>query len=334
ELLEIDAFDGRKKIILNYTAPVLGNSGQVLGAIVMNVDVTESRRAEAEQERLLDQLIQARKMESVGRLAGGVAHDFNNMLSVIIGNAEIALESVSLNDPLYEDLKEILSAARRSSEITGQLLAFARRQTIHPEVVDLNDAVEGMLKMLRRLIGEDIRLAWTPGSELWPVRMDPAQIHQILANLLANARDAIAGVGNITLETGNVRIDAAGCAGLPGFVPGEYVMLMVRDNGCGMGKEALENLFEPFFTTKPVGEGTGLGLATVYGIVKQNNGFVYADSEPDQGATFRIYLPRHTGPAEAVPNRAPAPAIRGGNETLLVVEDEAAVLKLARRMLS
>ncbi len=173
------------------------------------------------------------------------------------------------------------------------MLAFARKQTIAPKVLDLNETVEGMLKMLRRLIGEDIDLAWLPGKDLWPVKMDPSQIDQILANLCVNARDAIADVGKITIETGIVTFDEAYCADHAGFVPGEYVLLAVSDDGCGMDKETMDKMFEPFFTTKEVGKGTGLGLATVYGIVKQNNGFINVYSEPGKGTTFKIYLPRH-----------------------------------------
>ncbi len=231
-------------------------------------------------------------MEAVGRLAGGVAHDFNNMLGVILGYAEMALGKVDPAQPLHADLEEIMNAARRSAAITRQLLAFARKQTIDPKVLDLNETVEGMLKMLRRLIGEDIDLVWLPESGLWPVKMDPTQVEQILANLCVNARDAIAEVGKVTIETENAAFDEAYCADHAGFVPGEYAMLAVSDDGCGMDKETLDQIFEPFFTTKGVGQGTGLGLATVYGIVKQNNGFINVYSEPGKGTTFKIYLPR------------------------------------------
>ena len=292
-------------------------------------DVTERRRLEADHEKLQDQLLQSQKMEAVGRLAGGVAHDFNNMLGVILGYAELAKDKIGPDDGLSEDLDEILKAARRSADITRQLLAFARRQTVAPRVLDLNETVEGMLKMLRRLIGEDIDLRWQPEGRLWPVKIDPTQVDQILANLCVNARDAIGGVGKISIETDNASFDAAYCADHADFAPGAYVLLAVSDTGRGMDAETQANLFEPFFTTKEVGEGTGLGLATVYGIVKQNEGFIHVDSEPGQGTTFRIYLPRHEAPdeTEAV---EPAEAVPGGRgETILVVEDEAAVLKLA-----
>ena len=288
----------------------------------------------AERDKLQAQLIQSQKMESVGRLAGGVAHDFNNMLNVILGYTELALQNMDQDDPLYEDLKEILSAARRSSDITRQLLAFARKQAIAPRAIDLNETVEGMLKMLRRLIGEDIDLAWGPGAGLWPVNMDPAQVDQVLANLLVNARDAISGVGKVTIETENVVLDEHYCADRPELVPGDYVLLAVSDDGCGMEKEVLDNLFEPFFTTKKVGKGTGLGLATVYGIVRQNSGFINVYSEPGQGTTFKIYLPRHAGEAAAEPLFTGMETLHGTGESILVVEDEPSVLKLANKMLT
>ena len=296
-------------------------------------DITERKRAEEEREKLQAQLTQARKMESVGRLAGGVAHDFNNMLSVITGNAELAMENMTPNDPLQKNISEIFSAARRSTDITRQLLAFARKQTIAPAVLDLNRTIKSMLNMLRRLIGEDIELAWLPGANIWPVKMDPSQIDQVLANLCINARDAIADVGKISIETGTATFDSDYCAEHQGFVPGDFVLLAVSDNGCGMDQDTLANLFEPFFTTKDVDKGTGLGLATVYGIVKQNDGFINVYSEPGQGTTFKIYLPRHlaeTGrPAKKVSDKTNLV----GTETILLVEDEPSILRMTRMML-
>jgi CheY-like chemotaxis protein len=214
------------------------------------------------------------------------------------------------------------------------LLAFARKQTIAPKVIDLNETISGMLKMLRRLIGEDIDLVWLPDEGIWPIRIDPSQLDQILANLCVNARDAIGDTGKLTIETGTVAFDEAYCADHAGFKPGDFVMLAVSDDGCGMGREILRNLFEPFFTTKDADKGTGLGLATVYGIVKQNNGFINVYSEPGQGTTFRIYLPPHKGvePETATPERAAVPGARG-NETILIVEDEPAILKVTGMML-
>ncbi len=263
----------------------------------MSEDITEKLSLES-------QLRQAQKMESVGRLAGGVAHDFNNMLGVIIGHTELALEQMDPAQPLFTSMQEIRKAALRSADLTRQLLAFARKQTVAPKVLDLNETVEGMLKMLRRLIGEDIDLVWLPDSDLWPVKMDPSQIDQILANLCVNARDAIEGVGKITIETHKVTFDEAYCADHSGFIPGDFVMLAVSDDGQGMDKETLDKIFEPFFTTKGIGKGTGLGLATVYGIVKQNNGFINVYSEPGQGTTFKIYLPRHAAETEQMERKA------------------------------
>jgi PAS domain S-box-containing protein len=334
ELLEIDAFDGRKKIILNYTAPVKDDNGEMLGAIVVNNDITENKRAEKEKENLEARLRQAQKMESVGRLAGGVAHDFNNMLGVILGHTEMALEQVDPAQPLFTDLQEVRKAAERSADLTRQLLAFARKQTITPIVIDINESVEKALKMLRRLISEDIDLVWSPGQNLWPVKVDPSQIDQILANLCVNAKDAIAGVGIITIETEAATLDEAYCADHDGFAPGEYVLLAVSDNGCGMDQETLNHLFEPFFTTKQVGKGTGLGLASVYGMVKQNNGFINVHSKPGQGTTFKICLPRHavktTIPS---PERTATQPLEHGHETILLVEDEPAILKMTIKML-
>ena len=297
------------------------------------IDITERKNAEAEKANLQAQFLQSQKMESVGRLAGGVAHDFNNMLGVILGHTEIAMERVDPTQPLYSDLRAIRNAAERSSDLTRQLLAFARKQTVSPKVLDLNKTVAGMLKMLRRLIGEDIHLVWTPGVKLWPVKIDPSQIDQILANLCVNARDAIAGVGKVTIETTNIAFDEVYCADHAGFVPGEYVLLAVSDNGCGMDKETQNKLFEPFFTTKETGKGTGLGLATVYGIVKQNRGFINVYSEPGQGTTFKIYLSRYAGKAEEIrPAEAAGPVIRG-QETILLAEDEPDMLELTATLL-
>jgi two-component system cell cycle sensor histidine kinase/response regulator CckA len=279
------------------------------------------------------QLFQAQKMESVGRLAGGVAHDFNNMLGVIIGHTDLALDGIEPSDPLFLDLQEIRKAAQRSADLTRQLLAFARRQTVSPRVLDLNDTIAGMLNMLRRLIGEDIELAWLPGHDLWKVKVDPSQIDQVLANLTVNARDAIAGIGSITLRTENAVIDASQRSGDVESLPGAYVLLTVTDSGVGMDKKVLEHVFEPFFTTKEVGKGTGLGLATVYGIIKQNRGFVSVSSEPGQGATFKIYLPRFEGKCAEASIEDPGNHLPGGTETVLIVEDEKAILKLGKAIL-
>ncbi len=296
-------------------------------------DITERLRAEEDKERLQAQLLQAQKMESVGRLAGGIAHDFNNMLGAIIGYADMALEAVPSSDTLHGDLREIKKAAERSAELTRQLLAFARKQTVVPRILDLNTTVAGMLKMLQRLIGEDIALAWIPGASLWPIKMDPSQIDQLLANLCVNARDAIAGVGRVTIETQNKTCDPAHGVLCAGAVPGDYVLLKVSDDGCGMNQEVLQHLFEPFYTTKELGHGTGLGLATVYGIVKQNGGFIDVTSQQGKGAEFHLYLPRYQGVIQQDSEVAPGEPARRGNETILLVEDELTILNMGRAML-
>jgi len=307
------------------SSPILDAAGKVTAVIEMVDDITERLFLES-------QLRQAQKMESVGRLAGGVAHDFNNMLGVILGRTELALEKADPSLPFFADLQIIHKAAERSANLTRQLLAFARKQTIAPKVLDLNETVESMLKMLRHLIGEDINLAWLPGKNLWPVNVDPSQIDQILANLCVNARDAIAGVGKVTIETGPTAFDEAYCAVHTECVPGEHVLLAVSDDGCGMDQETLEKLFEPFFTTKEMGKGTGLGLATVYGIVKQNNGFINVYTEPGQGTTFKIYLPRHRGAIEQRQQEGAAESA-GGHETILLAEDEPTILNMTKEML-
>jgi PAS domain S-box-containing protein len=303
-------------------------------AVVVCRDITERKLAEQERENLQAQLIQAQKMESVGRLAGGVAHDFNNKLGVILGYVEVAMEEIQEDHALSADLKEIQSAARHSVDLTKQLLAFARKQTISPRKLELNKTVESMLNMLRRLIGEDIELVWKPASHLCPVKMDPSQIDQILANLCINARDAIAGVGRINIETGRQTFDEAYCSGNPECIPGDYIELSISDNGCGMDKDTLDNLFEPFFTTKEVDKGTGLGLATVYGIVKQNNGFISVYSEPGIGSHFKIYLPGiSTDFSAAMADKPRIKTAAGGTETILLVEDDPAILTITCMMM-
>ncbi len=314
---------------------IRGKDGTVSCILVQAVDITERKLAEEKREKLQAQLHQAQKLESIGRLAGGVAHDFNNMLGVILGHTEMAMEQMDPSQPLHTDLGEIHKAAGRSADLTRQLLAFARKQTAAPKVLDLNETVEGMLKMLRRLIGEDIALSWLPGKNLAEIKIDPSQVDQILANLCVNARDAIRDTGRITIETANIAFNEDQCADREGFSPGEYVLLAVSDDGCGMSREVLENIFEPFFTTKEVGKGTGLGLATVYGIVRQNDGFIHVYSEPEHGTTFRIYLPRHQSQKAHQPEQSreawAAPATE--TATILLVEDEPSLLKMTAMML-
>lgn len=302
--------------------------------VVFVQDISERKRAEEETIKLEAQLQQAQKMESIGRLAGGVAHDFNNMLTVILGHAELGLMHLDPNHPVCTDLREISKTAERSADLTRQLLAFARKQTVAPKVIDLNETVSGMLKMLQRLIGEDMSLTWQPAAALWPVKVDPSQIDQILANLCVNARDAIEDTGRIIIETTNSSIDTEYCTTNLEATPGEYVRLSVSDDGGGMDKETLPHIFEPFYTTKEMGRGTGLGLATVYGIVKQNKGFINIYSEPGQGTTFSIYLPRDAGSkSRQAMAEGGVVAVPRGQETILLVEDEPAILNIAALML-
>ena len=316
----------RGKWLYCAAAPLRDQDHNIIGAIETIQDLTERKNTE-------EQLRQAQKMESVGRLAGGVAHDYNNALSVIIGFTELAMDTTDPSQPLYENLNEVLNAAKRATNITRQLLAFARKQAITPQVIDLNENIKNMLKMLQRLIGENINLTWLPGEDLWPIKIDPTQIDQILANLCVNARDAINGVGEITIETDTVVLDASYCADHYGFIPGAFVTLVLSDNGCGMDKKILDNIFEPFFTTKTADKGTGLGLAMVYGIVKQNNGFINVYSEPGTGTTVKIFLPPHEGHVIKTPEDRLEEIQTGHNETILIVEDDPPILRLTQQIL-
>ena len=318
--------DGHRELLETTKTPMHDKNGQLIGMLGIGRNITERVNLQA-------QLAQAQRMESVGRLAGGVAHDYNNISSIIIGYSELALEKVKPADLLHDDLTEILTAAKRSTEITRQLLAFSRQQPIAPKILDLNNSIESMLKMLRRLIGEDINLSWSPESGVWPVKLDPTQVAQILVNLCVNARDAITDVGNITLETSNLILDEEYCADHLSFSPGKFVLLAVSDDGTGIAPEILDKIFEPFFTTKGMGQGTGLGLSTVYGIVKQNKGFVNVDSELNKGTVIKIYFPKETGHAvnEQSENSSQIPL--GSGEMILLVEDDASILKLGTRLL-
>jgi len=326
--------DGTQFPVVIYSRRRLRN-GKPIGLSGIMIDLTDRKREEAERQRLETQLVQASKMESVGRLAGGVAHDFNNMLNVILGHAELVLHDLPEDSPIRDDLEQIRRAGTRSANLTQQLLAFARRQAVVPQTVDLNANVEAMLRILGRLIGEDVTLVWQPSARLAPIRIDPGQLDQILANLAVNARDAIGPAGGrLTIATGSVEFEPAFCESRAGLAPGRYVTLTVADDGCGMDEATLAMIFEPFFTTKDVGEGTGLGLATVYGIVRQNEGWIDVESAPGQGTTFRLCFPEHRD--ELVPEDplADQPAsVAPHHATILVVEDEPALLQLARRVL-
>jgi signal transduction histidine kinase/ActR/RegA family two-component response regulator len=298
------------------------------------IELNEQRKkGEVEQEKLKIQLLQAQKLESVGRLAGGVAHDFNNMLSIILGNTEILMDETDPQGLYFDNLQEIFKAAQRSATLTKQLLAFARKQVVEPKVLNLNEVISEMLKMLRRLIGEDINLKWRPAEGLRPIKIDPSQLDQILANLCVNARDAIQSVGEITIETANIHFDDEYYKDHIDAITGDYVMIIVTDNGVGMDKETLANIFEPFFTTKNAEKGSGLGLSTVFGIVKQNNGFINVYSEPGQGTTFKIYLPEHQQITSHKNEKVIQAEEHFGNETILLVEDEPSIIRLTKLML-
>jgi PAS domain S-box-containing protein len=327
------ASDGHNEILETIKTPLYHSDGKLAGVLGIGRDITERRQAEEERETLSAQLQQSQKMEAIGILAGGVAHDFNNMLGVILGHSELAMDKVDPSGQLYEDLNQIHQAAERSADITRQLLSFARKQAVAPKILDLNTTIEGMLKMLQRLIGEDIHLIWLPSSELWLIKIDPSQVDQMLANLCINARTAITGVGTITVETKNTTIDEQYTASHMDAIPGEYVRISVSDTGDGMDKTTLARIFEPFFTTKELGEGTGLGLATVFGVVKQNNGFLNVYSEPGKGSSFNIYLPRDLGSNDQKKSASVLDEIEHGHETILLVEDESAILRMTTMML-
>ena len=287
-----------------------------------------------EELRSRDEMLEnSRKMDAVGQLAGGIAHDFNNMLSVILGHSEIVQSQLPQDSQLQENVDEVLKAAERSAALTRQLLAFARKQTASPVSLDLNRSIQGMLSMLRRLIGENIELVFHPSAQSSWIRIDPNQVDQVLANLVVNARDAIAGVGTVTVAIEGSTLDEE-TAGRLGLKPGDHVVLRVLDDGMGMDDETRTRLYEPFFTTKGVGQGTGLGLSTVYGIVQQNEGGIQVTSQPGQGTTFEIFFPRSEAP-ETVETAYDEPEVpRGRGELILLVEDERAVLELGAQMLS
>ena len=307
--------------------PIFKTLDQVDGFYVLARDLTSQKRAEAEKKKLESKLYETEKFKTIGTLAGGVAHDFNNMLGVITGYSELILAQTDSSYPFHAELEEIRKAAQRSADLTRQLLTFARKQTVTPKVLNLNLTVEGMLNMLRQLIGENINFVWAPGTNLWPIKMDPSQVDQILANLCINARDAILpGVGKITIETKNTTIYDN-----TDFISKEFVKIVVSDTGGGIDKETLSHIFEPFFTTKGVGEGTGLGLATVYGAVKQNNGFIKAFSELGQDTAFIIHIPRYIG--ETTSTIEYTESIPHGDEIIMLVDDQPTFLNMTRRML-
>jgi two-component system cell cycle sensor histidine kinase/response regulator CckA len=299
------------------------------------IDITERKQAEEEKNKLEAQLRQSQKMEAIGTLAGGVAHDFNNLLTIIIGNANLMLTDVDKDTHLRECIKEIEEAGERAASLTRQLLAFSHKQIIQPKVVDLNELLSNIVKMLGRLLGEDVEILMIPESPLWHVKVDPGQIEQVIMNLVINARDAMPKGGKLTIETANVDLDSNYFRkhGIKEKQSDNYVMLAVSDTGSGMDKETQEHIFEPFFTTKKPGKGTGLGLSTVYGIVKQNNGFVWVYSEPGQGSTFKIYLPKAKGDTVEEEKGLTHVVELGGSETVLIVEDDDSLRNFVRKAL-
>ncbi|OHD71951.1 MAG: hypothetical protein A2W19_02155 [Spirochaetes bacterium RBG_16_49_21] len=329
---EVIRKDGSVRNHLNNAVLIRDSSGQPKGFRVLARDITERKRAEAEKSKLEQQLLQAQKMESVGRLAGGVAHDYNNMLSVILGYVDLIKNNLSSDDPFFKNVLEIERAALHSKDITHKLLAFSRKEIIAPKSLNLNGLIAGTQKTLIRLIGEDLELYFHPVNNLWKIKFDRSQMEQILVNLAVNARDAMPNGGKLTIETNNIRLDEAYCRVHLGFSPGDYVQLVVSDDGAGMGKDTLAHVFEPFFTTKETGKGTGLGLATVYGIVKQNDGFINVYSEPGRGTTFKIYIRRSMEEGDVTEETEEAlPA--SGTGTILVVEDDDMVRAMTIEML-
>jgi PAS domain S-box-containing protein len=320
-------------VVLNKHYQVNAYSPEPGKFITVFLDISDLKQAEEKRLKLETLLLQSQKMESIGRLAGGVAHDFNNMLTVIIGHAQLALMRLDPAHPVCADLREISRSAERSADLTRQLLAFARKQTVAPKVINLNEAVASMLNILQRLIGEDISLTWKPSPSLWKVKVDPTQIDQIMANLCVNARDAISNSGRITIETANCSTNVDYYTSCIGDVPMEYVLLSVSDNGAGIDKETLSHIFEPFYTTKDQGKGTGLGLAIVYGIVRQNSGYIDVSSEEGTGTTFTIYLPRYKGNVANSAKGGASLSSVSGNETILLVEDEPSILNMVRQFI-
>jgi len=318
--------DGEKRLLEWRCRVLKDENGDVLGVLSTARDTTDPKRLE-------EQLRQAQRMEAIGRLAGGVAHDFNNLLTGIKGYIELALRGGGIEDACRQDLTEVLNLADRAAQLTRQLLAFSRRQPLAPIVLNINDVVENSVKMLKRLIGEDIALRFVPDAELGNTRADPVQIEQVLMNLAVNARDAMPDGGKLTIETRNVTLDDDYAATHAKVEPGCYVMLAVSDSGCGMNAETKRHLYEPFFTTKTPSKGTGLGLSTVYGIVKQHGGHIWVYSEPGEGATFKIYLPCVEEEAQKLVAKEESADIPRGTETVLVVEDEPTVRDVACRAL-
>jgi len=339
EHLDVNGFLTRETTLLNrrsnakfYAEIFLVNRASLIQCNVR--DITERRRIEDERQRLHDQLLQAQRLESVGRLAGGIAHDFNNILSVIMGYSQLMLENLAAEHPHHEAFQEILKAAFRASSLTKQMLAFGRKQVLEINKEDLNGIIKGFKKLIRRVIGEDLELQWSLTPQELLVEVDVTQIEQVLMNLAVNARDAMPNGGVLKFETAVVELDASYAKGRPGVTPGTYAMFAVTDTGLGMNQETLAQIFDPFFTTKGKDKGTGLGLATCYGIVKQHGGNIWVYSEPGHGTTFKIYLPIATGSPKPSRRKSSMEESPGGGETVMVIEDDEAVRTLTCAILA
>lgn len=345
---EIERHDSKNKSIFLNDIPNLKKDGTIIytdvaltprividgrhNSIAFSTDITEKKKAEDDIKKIEEQLRRSQKLEALGRLTGGIAHDFNNILTTIIGNADMMLMDVPKDNPMHSDLEEIKIAGDRAASLISQLLAFSRKQILQPTVMNLNDTVNDMDKMLRRIIGEDIELSTILAPDLGQVEADEGQIEQVIMNLAVNARDAMPRGGKVTIETANTDIDEAYTHDHVAIIPGPYVMLAISDTGTGMNRNVQENLFEPFFTTKSKEKGTGLGLSTVYGIVKQSNGNIYVYSEPGKGTTLKVYLPR-VEKSIVKKKKAKRPKTLSGSETILVVEDNEMVGNLTMRIL-
>ena len=323
------------KIPYELRAVPIKKDGKIVAVQAILRNITERKQADQEKEKMKARLIQAQKMEAIGTLAGGVAHDFNNILTTIIGNAEFMLMDIDTDNPLTENIEEIKIAGERAAALTRQLLAFSRKQIVQPEILDLNKLLTGIEKMLVRLIGEDIEILMIQESALWKVEIDPGQMEQVIMNLAVNAKDAMPLGGKLTIETVNMDLDENYFDehGIVEKQPGSYVLLTVSDTGIGMDKGVQEYIFDPFYTTKEKDKGTGLGLSTSYGIVKQNNGFIWVYSEPGQGSTFKIYLPRVKRDIKTEEKEHPPVENLSGSETVLIVEDDNSLRKLVQKSL-
>ncbi|HQC63003.1 MAG TPA: PAS domain S-box protein, partial [Candidatus Marinimicrobia bacterium] len=328
---EVIRKDGERRQVEIYSNVVKDTDGKN-HTIAQILDITERVKTEAERDSLASQLHQAQKMEAIGRLAGGIAHDFNNILTIILGYSQMALMNLQPDQKFYSQFQKINDAARRSANMIGKMLAFSRQQNAEPQRLNLNTHLESTKGLLEKIVREDIRMSFIPGARLHDIYLDPTQFDQIIMNLVVNARDAMPKGGTLIIETANFTCDSEYSLKHHGFQPGNYVMISVSDTGCGMDKETLEHIFEPFFTTKGEGEGTGLGLATVYGIIKQNNGFINVYSEPGKGATFKIYFPVYEGQDEK-PYQAEDLENIMGQETILLAEDDTDVRTFTRNAL-